>query len=209
MLLSKYQKIIGKTRFRRKRIRFNFEEKAKAVAYYDSLPLKNHGIPVPKDARFQVACTKGPTLVDSANILSTWLTSRVRKNIERAVARPIEDYAPGKDKVKNMGGRGKKAASRQHLVMPAVLTGRRPVKSVDAEAATLAWMRVKRTKGIKLTSRIIKSAMKIKVRLSANSDVAKVFKASTGWMKRFMLSVRVRVPRPPGSSRPSSVVAAL
>jgi hypothetical protein len=104
------------------------------------------------------------------------------------VGRSISDYGPEAEKIVNKGGRGVKNAGRGILVVPAVLSGgRRAAKCPRAELATVLWMRGMRKSGVKVTTRIAKAAMKLNVRqLYVGDSTAQDFKASSGWMKRFM-----------------------
>ena len=133
-------------------------------------------------------------IVDSINTLRAWISSTGRAAITAALGRPIADYAPGASKVVNKGGRGVKAAGRGAKAVPAKLTNRRRAKYPLAEldTYTVAWMRRKRKCGTKLTTRLVKGAMKNHVRKGHPDNAeAKAFKASAGWMKRFMGRFRI------------------
>jgi hypothetical protein len=184
VLLTKENKRTGKERGRKKRDRYDYEQKAKTVAYYDTLPLRTEdGTKVGKGERLQAACKEGPVLVDYANTVRAWVTRKGRRAIELVVGRPIADYTPGANIVINKGGRGVKAAGRGVLAT----TARREAKYPLAESKTVDWMRGKRKKGIKLTTRIVKGAMKKHVlEVYGGQPQVQAFKASAGWMKRFM-----------------------
>ena len=95
----------------------------------------------------------------------------------------IPNYAPGSKLAKNIGGRGKKAAGRGVLH----LDGRRRSKYPAAEKMTMLWMKQRRAKGIRITSRILSAKMRESVlHHQPNNEAARRFKASAGWQKRFM-----------------------
>lgn len=186
-LIAKEGKRSGKGRSRKKRFRYDYEQKAKVVAYYDSLPAKVDGVRVKIGTRLEATRKDGPVNVDSTNTLKTWTTQKARARIEFVVGHSISAYGPDVEKIVNKGGRGVKAPGRNCLVIPAVLMGRKLAKYPLAEQQTVMWMRARRKKGIKLTTRIAKAAMKLNVRrMYADDDSSLGFKASSGWMKRFM-----------------------
>lgn len=168
---------------RMKRHRYDYEEKAKAVAYYDSLGQESSRADRLKKAS---QGKDAPVIVASVETLAKWTTKKVRATIEDVLERAIADYAPGSDKVKHKGGRGKKACGRGVLVARKI-NGRRAAKYPEAEYQTVLWVKRMRGKGKKVTSRLTKARMRLHVRQQHPDDVsALVFKASSGWLKRFM-----------------------
>jgi hypothetical protein len=168
-LLEKHEKKTRGANTRWKGI--DYEVRAKTVAYYDTLP------------ETSTAATRRWKAPKKFHIKG-WLGKAFRQKIEEQVGRPISDYAPGSGKVKNAGGRGKRAAGRglYHFIS---LEGRRGAKFPLAEEQTITWCRQKRVRdGLKLTTRMLRSKMRACVRAHYGADTG--FKASTGWVKRFM-----------------------
>jgi hypothetical protein len=186
-LIAKESKKTGKGHSRKKRFRYDYKQKAMVVAYYESLAVEMDGVRVRIRERLDATRKDGPVNVDSSNTVRTCTTQKARVRIELVVGRSISNYCPGAEKIVNKGERGVKAAGRGNLVVPAVLSGRRAAKYPCAELSTVLWMRHMRTSGIKVTTRIAKAAMKLKVRqLYVGDTTAQDFKASSGWIKRFM-----------------------
>jgi hypothetical protein len=153
------------------------------VAYYDSLPQEWS-----RGDRLKEGCQgkDAPVIVASTETLAKWTTKKVRAAIEDVLERPIADYVPGSDKVKNKGGSGKKVLGRGMLVKRNI-NGRRAAKYPNAENQTMLWVKRMRGKGTKVTSRLTKAKMRLHVRQHHPGDAAAlVFKASAGWLKRFM-----------------------
>ena len=126
-------------------------------------------------------------IVASTNTLAKWTTKKVRAAIELVVGRPISDFSPTASKIIHKGGRGVKVPGRGVYVIPREITGRRSAKYPAAEQMTLLWVKGMRTQGKKVTSRLIKAKMRVSVRHHNRGDEsALAFKASAGWLKRFM-----------------------
>lgn len=83
----------------------------------------------------------------------------------------------------NKGGRGKKTLGR--YVFKA--GKRRPAKFVNAESACLEWLKKQRMKGLLVQSKTLRKYMIRQVRrFHSDSTGYDRFKASAGWLKRFM-----------------------
>ena len=82
---------------------------------------------------------------------------------------------------KNKGRRGRRAPGRH--IKALTLAGRRKAKYPTAEAATITWVRDQRAAGIKVTTRLVRQKM---LREVNKRNGAVLFKASPGWVKRFM-----------------------
>lgn len=91
-LMAKESKKTGKGRSRKKRFRYDYEQKAKVVAYYDSLAEKIEGVRVRIGERLDATRKDGPVNVDSSNTVRTWTTQKARARIELVVGRSISDY---------------------------------------------------------------------------------------------------------------------
>jgi hypothetical protein len=176
-LLEKAEKKTRGANSRRKGT--NYELRAKVIAYYDSLDEAE-----PRKSRLWKTAKKWHLPHGNhGDTISSWLTPLFRQQVAQGVGRAISDYAPDSGKVKNLGGRGKRAAGRG--VFHLVLEGRRGAKFPDAEIQTITWCRDRRVKdGLKLTTRMLRAKMLACVRGHYGHDTG--FKASPGWVKRFM-----------------------
>jgi hypothetical protein len=169
-----------KTRGMHSRKSASYEKKAKTIALYDSLPFQRPGRGV-----YMARCQRVAEAmkVHSKHTVSSWLSPSHRAKVEAAVGRPIADYAPSAlCKIINKGGRGKKAAGR--AVFHVLLNGRRGAKYPAAETQTILWCREQRKKGNKLTTRIMR--VKMMQCTAHHYGEGTGFKASAGWVKRFM-----------------------
>jgi hypothetical protein len=197
--IAKEDKRTGKVNKGYKRHHTDCEKQAFAVAYYDSLPKEKDGrkrsvADLVEETRLHARWRDGTVLVSNCNTFKGWITTDGRKRIEVEVKRKIADFAPHAAKIIHRGGRGCRAPGRGIKVRN--ITGRRRARYPEAEEEAVAWMRDKRERGIKITARILKGAMKGFVRTlnpqgSAGHGAALAFKASSGWMKRFMGRFRI------------------
>jgi hypothetical protein len=165
------------------RISYDWEEKARAVAFFDSLPKKNvNGDRKDREHRTALhILPKGRIEPRTGGTVAKWVTAEGRALISAMIfPHNIADYANGK-KPKNKGGRGKRAPGRG--LYRQKLPGRRACKYPLSEEQTLVWCRALRKRGSKLTTRLVRAKMLFFTR-NHYGDVP--FKASGGWMKRFM-----------------------
>ena len=163
----------------------DYELRANAVAYYDSLINKYaQGVAGSQKKRLQDAAAKFHINTKSGGTLKKWISASGRAKIEACLdGHKISEYAPGCKPI-NKGGRGKRAPGRgvKHLI----LRGRQGAKYKESEEHLIRWCRAQRKRGAKLTTRLVRAQMFFFTRnlypLSARIN----FKASAGWMKRFM-----------------------
>jgi hypothetical protein len=154
------------------------EKKAYTIAYFDSLPrMTPQGKKVSYKDRLTLAAVHNH--VHSWNTVAKWVTQRSRLGVRAVVGRPISDFIR---KIRYKGGRGKRAAGRR--VFSIILFGRRVAKYPLAEEQTILWCRKQRKQGHKLTTRVARIKMFQCVKHHYGEDTG--FKASAGWMKRFM-----------------------
>jgi hypothetical protein len=104
-------KLHSKGRSKKKRFRYDYEQKAKVVAYYDSLAVKLDGVRVRVGERLDATRKYGPVNVDSSNTVRTWTTQKARSRIKLVFGRSISDYGPGVEKIVFKGGRIVRAAA--------------------------------------------------------------------------------------------------
>jgi hypothetical protein len=188
-LKSKEDKHTGKRGFYKTecntRTRYSYRAKAVAVAYYDSL-VNDRG-----KRKANRTITASQCLVKSGDTLHQWLSVSARAKIEAAVGEPIYNFAPGltvrtqESAQLRKGGRGKKAPGKDMYSFS--LCGRKCAKFAKSEAQLIVWCRDLRKKGTRLTPRMVQPQMRSFVRThDADTPGASKFKASKGWMKRFM-----------------------
>ena len=179
-------KMAKKSKGANTRRRYNYEVKASSVALYDSLVRKRDTNKTTKEAvMIQVVHQRHLT---SADVLSKWISQNGRNQISAIIApASISDYLHGAPKSK--GGRGKQAPGRYVF---STLKGRRNAKFLAAEQQLFRWFADVRKKGGRVTTKRLRQKMRVFVRehyVDENNSLhaaAKRFKASAGWIKRFL-----------------------
>jgi hypothetical protein len=177
-LLRKDEKRTKGSRLRR---RYDHRTEARTVAWVDSKSSGLSSVPTPiyKEASQQLK-------ISSAGLVRKWCTPKERDRISSGVAPlTIADFAPDVE-VPQRGGRGKRAPGK--ATFSVALPGRRPAKYVLAETQTIEWCRLqRRIKKNKVTTRLLRIHMLKAMRHHYPGGLGSAtFKASGGWLKRFM-----------------------
>ena len=134
-------------------------------------------VPVPKGPRKLKKKMKPGTL-------RGWITPKGRRKIEEEVGRRFPATVEGAreaQQARAKGGAGVRAPGRGAFV----LRGRRPAEFEKAEAQLIIWCRQVRKDGKRLGSQAVRREMR-KFASAHYGEAAKSFKASRGWLKRFM-----------------------
>jgi hypothetical protein len=157
-----------------RRNRPSLQRKVAAIKKYDEL--KKCG--VGKTAE-KLRVEAGAECREIPKNLERWL--RKRHTIEAAAAEnPVALNAAGKHK----GGRGKKKRARARRVGEV-----RGAKYPQEERTVLAWIQSLRSQGLRVKARMVRAHMRVEVEDSRPLVVGpryRPFKASSGWLKRFM-----------------------
>jgi hypothetical protein len=158
-----------------------------AVAYFDTCE-KRKGKGKGQDRTRRLYAAALYANVKSWKTVDNWTAPRMRTKIVKLLALPISAFSPG-NIAKNKGGRGHKAPGRG--VFHFSLLGRRPAKFPEAEERLIGYIREQRKQGHAVRTRQVRAKMlefvaAVNVGHRPLRKDEKEFKASAGWMKRFM-----------------------
>jgi hypothetical protein len=178
---------------RAKRRQYTYEFKAKVVYEFDNYSSE---VCDKEGAQGTTQRTRDrPNRIDKINekfgltqtpyTIDNWISPAGRQKIEAVLGRTINDFV---QRPKQKGGRGKKTAGRYILR----LVNRRPAKFEQAEANCITWLRKQRDNGLVVTSKTMRKYMVQQVRdIHGSVQGHANFKASQGWLKRFMARHRL------------------
>jgi hypothetical protein len=183
-------KLSPRSRKRKNRVRkkiYDYEFKAKVVSWFDKVTdevkLKQGGKGKKRvrdrDVRIDQTNEKFG-LTDTPTTIKKWISKEGRQRIELVLGCSIAEYF---QLPTNKGGRGRKTVGRYIRK----LCERRAAKYELAEGKCIIWLRQQRKKGLRVSSKTLRKYMIKQVhKLHQDSPNYLHFKASQGWLKRFM-----------------------
>lgn len=173
-----------KLKNKRKKTRWTYEKKAEVVYFFDKLTAKQRqGTHRKRNANRRERIQETNIyfgLKKTKQTFIKWFHPKGRQKIEDVLGMSIAEFM---ERPRNKGGRGKKTPGR--FVKRAGV--RREAKYKNAEASCIEWIRKQRGKGLIVQAKTLRKYMIRQVR-KQHADVPGFdrFKASAGWLKRFM-----------------------